>query len=186
MCFFIKTLLHIFALSLINYLSMNLIKGFPNYIISENGSVTNIRSGRVLKQNKNQKGYLQTQLSNKGISKTKTIHRMVFETFKGRIKKGFEINHIDGNKDNNNLYNLEQVTKKENMVKAVEIGLIKKGKECPLSTPVKMINVITNEVLSEFGSINIASKKTGISSSSISSVSSGKRLTAGGYKWEKI
>jgi len=165
---------------------MKPIKGFENYVISDCGVITNTKTGRVLKQNKNQKGYCQVQLSNNGYSKTISIHREVFKNYNGVIKHGLEINHIDGNKENNCSSNLEQVTKKENMLKAVELGLVKVGKECNLSVPVQKIDVITGEVLEEFGSINIASKKTGVAGSAISMVCNNKRVTAGGFKWKKI
>ena len=42
-------------------------------------------------------------------------HRLVWETFNGEIPDGFEIDHIDTNKENNDLKNLRLVTKKENM-----------------------------------------------------------------------
>lgn len=42
------------------------------------------------------------------------VHRIVYETFKGEIEDGNEINHIDGDKQNNNIENLESVTKSIN------------------------------------------------------------------------
>lgn len=46
------------------------------------------------------------------------IHRLVWEAFKSEIPNGYEINHIDHNKKNNNLSNLELVTHSENLHKA--------------------------------------------------------------------
>lgn len=43
------------------------------------------------------------------------VHRLVWETFKGEIPDGYEIDHLDGNKENNDLDNLSCVTHKENM-----------------------------------------------------------------------
>ena len=51
------------------------------------------------------------------LDKTYTIHRIVMETFHGKTPKGYEINHIDENKMNYDLSNLEFVTHKENMQK---------------------------------------------------------------------
>jgi hypothetical protein len=48
------------------------------------------------------------------------IHRLVWETFKGDIPNGYEINHIDHNKRNNNLDNLELVSHSTNLKKSVE------------------------------------------------------------------
>lgn len=54
------------------------------------------------------------------LDKTYTIHKIVSETFNGPTPKGYEINHIDENKMNYNLENLEFVTHRENMVKFYE------------------------------------------------------------------
>lgn len=53
------------------------------------------------------------------------LHRIVYETFVSEIPEGMEINHIDGNKSNNALDNLELVTHSENMKHAYRIGLAK-------------------------------------------------------------
>jgi hypothetical protein len=162
---------------------MKIVTGFGNYTVDSDGDIQNVRTGRVLKHGKNQKGYHFVILSDKGRQSTVSIHRLVYKTFKGEIPKGFELNHIDGNKDNNNSENLELVTHKENMLKAVEIGLIKSGSNNKLSKSVLQINVITNEIIREFGSQREAEKETGIPSSGISSCCNGNRITAGGYKW---
>lgn len=162
---------------------MKNIKGFENYIISDSGKIVNTKTGRVLKQFLNPKGYSQIQLSTNGLSKTISIHRCVWETYKSVIPKGLEINHIDGVKTNNNISNLELVTHAENVQKAVETGLIKSGVNCLLSVGVDQIDVITKEVVASFGSIRLAAKTTGIANSSICNVCSGKRITAGGFLW---
>lgn len=43
------------------------------------------------------------------------VHRLVYQQFVGKIPKGYEIDHIDTNKQNNRVDNLRAVTKKENM-----------------------------------------------------------------------
>lgn len=163
-----------------------IIKEFNNYSIQECGKITNLRTGRVLKFGHNQNGYCQVQLSTGGFARTFTIHKLVFIAFKGVVPLGFEINHIDGNKENNHELNLELVTKKENMIKAVINGQIKSGIDCPLSVQVSQVDVIKNIEINRFESIRIATKRTGVSGSSISNVINGKRLTAGGFKWVKI
>lgn len=51
-------------------------------------------------------------------------HRFTWAYFNGVIPKGFEINHIDGNKHNNALTNLELCTRSENMKHAFKLGLV--------------------------------------------------------------
>lgn len=161
------------------------IEDYNNYSINENGEIMNLSTGRILKHSKNQKGYHFVILSKGGFSKTFSVHRTVYKMFKGELVKGFEINHIDGNKSNNNIENLEQITKVENMFKAVELGLIKSGEKCPFSVSVIQINPATKEVVNKFGSISIASKKTKIQASAISLAVNNKRKTAGKFIWIK-
>lgn len=58
-----------------------------------------------------------------GKSLPKLIHRLVVETFIGAIPKGLVVNHIDANKLNNVLSNLEVITAKENCAHAISLGL---------------------------------------------------------------
>lgn len=51
------------------------------------------------------------------------VHRLVWETFNGGIPEGLIINHLDGNKKNNDLSNLELMTHSENIRHAFDSGL---------------------------------------------------------------
>lgn len=53
------------------------------------------------------------------LSGGKLVHRIVFETYNGKIPKGYEIDHIDTNKTNNIITNLRLVTRKENMANPI-------------------------------------------------------------------
>ena len=55
-------------------------------------------------------------------------HRIVWTTFNGTIPCGLEINHIDGNKQNNALFNLELVTSSQNKIHAYQSGLKKESR----------------------------------------------------------
>lgn len=59
---------------------------------------------------------------------TRYVHRLVMESFGGSAPGvSYEVNHIDGNKLNNNISNLEWVTRSQNMKEAYRLGLIKKS-----------------------------------------------------------
>lgn len=51
------------------------------------------------------------------------VHRMVVKAFIGEIYGGLEVNHINGNKQDNRICNLELVTSKENKAHAIRLGL---------------------------------------------------------------
>ena len=51
--------------------------------------------GKVLKQSNNSKGYLKIGLTKYGKTKQFLVHRIIYQTFKGEIPKGYEINHND-------------------------------------------------------------------------------------------
>ncbi len=67
--------------------------------------------------------YLAVGLSVAGVSMTRSVHRLVAETFLGVRPAGLEVNHIDGDKQNNAASNLEYVTRTENMRHAQRIGI---------------------------------------------------------------
>lgn len=93
-------------------------------------------------------GYLTVRLSKDGKSQTKYLHRILAETFIPNPESKPGVNHIDGNKANNSLLNLEWVSHGENILHAYQIGLIKKK-----SKPV--IDIVTGE---KFNSLREACK----------------------------
>lgn len=79
--------------------------------------------GRVLKPGIGKPGYPICALVKHGKQISKNIHQLVMLAFVGPPPKGKEINHIDGDKTNNNLENLEYVTSRQNSRHAVRVGL---------------------------------------------------------------
>lgn len=85
------------------------------YRVSSAGGIQNINTGKILKPRLMPNGYNSVCLSKDGKTTRYTLHRLVCEAFLGKRPFGNEINHLDGDKINNNLSNLEYVTPKENM-----------------------------------------------------------------------
>lgn len=78
------------------------------------GSYQRVR-GRTLKPFKHPRGYVMVSLWDKGEKKQRTVHRLIAETLLAdSYFEGAEVNHIDGNKENNKVENLEWVTSSEN------------------------------------------------------------------------
>ena len=92
------------------------ITGFENYLVSSTGEVKNRITGKVLKQQLTTHGYLTVQLYavNPKVVKKVRVHRLVALAFLEPIEGKESINHIDGDKKNNQVGNLEWVNQQEN------------------------------------------------------------------------
>lgn len=101
------------------------VEDFPNYQVSNRGRVKNKNNEHVLKPALDKStGYLKVSLWVDGKGYTKPIHRLVAKTFLNTSDNtGLEVNHIDGDKQNNVVDNLEWCTKGENTKHAYRIRL---------------------------------------------------------------
>ena len=82
----------------------------------------------IIRQWQNPKGYWRVGLSKNGTRKKHAVHRILCEAFIKNPHGKQYVNHIDGNKQNNDLLNLEWVTPVENSKHAMDMGFIKKKK----------------------------------------------------------
>jgi len=80
-------------------------------------------AGKILKPSINPGGYKIIGLSMNSEYSYHSVHSLVAKTFIGPYPECKEINHIDGDKTNNNVENLEYVTKSENQLHALKMGL---------------------------------------------------------------
>ncbi|CAL6080000.1 Conserved_hypothetical protein [Hexamita inflata] len=90
------------------------IDGYPNYEVSNLGQVRNKTTGRILKQNDRGQGYLAVNLCLNKIMKTHHIHKLVSQAFIENPNNYPQIDHCDGVKSNNNVYNLRWVSRSDN------------------------------------------------------------------------
>ena len=91
-------------------------------VIARNGTVKRFK-GMIRKTKKNNRDYIMASLSQNNKDKTLLIHRMVALAFLPNVDNMPEVNHIDGNKNNNRVDNLEWMTSKENQAHARNNGL---------------------------------------------------------------
>lgn len=82
--------------------------------------------GKTLKLQANRKGYAIIGLSLNGRTKTYTLHQLMALTFIPNFVLSTEINHIDGDKRNNKITNLEVSDPSHNQLHAVSLGLCRK------------------------------------------------------------
>ena len=104
-------------------------KGYEGlYEVSNTGKVYNLRRDKLSKLFDDGRGYLYCHLFSNGRAKSKKVQRLVAETFIENSANEKQVNHIDGNKKNNCVTNLEWCDHKYNIRHAYENQLIKKGK----------------------------------------------------------
>lgn len=97
---------------------------YTQYLVSDTGEITNVNTGKVLKQNVNDNGYLLVTITiTKGEYKRYRVHRLVAETFLENPNNFSDVNHKNGIKTDNNLYNLEWCTRSYNIKHAKAMGL---------------------------------------------------------------
>jgi len=99
------------------------VKDYPNYLVRDDGVIIGAR-GKPLKYDYNRTGYARVSLCRDGEIKRKFVHRIVAESFLPDPEKPDAIvNHLDGDKLNNNYINLEWTTHKKNLQHALDTGL---------------------------------------------------------------
>lgn len=175
------------------------IQGFEGlYQISNNGRVkslerlVNNKNGKrivkekVLKNQINSKGYYSVVLRKQNKNITKEIHRMVAIAYINNDKNYSYVNHIDGNKKNNKISNLEWCDCQHNIREAYRLGLNHYTNLTNFKNlPKKVLQYDkNNSLLSEFNSIREASRITQVCYNSISLNCRGKQNKAGGYTWK--
>lgn len=88
-----------------------------------------IATNKIRKSFKNNSGYLRVGLKDKDKLKTCLVHQLVAQAFIPNLENKKNVNHINGDKTDNRVENLEWVTQKENMKHAVQTGLSKGRKK---------------------------------------------------------
>lgn len=93
------------------------IKGYEGlYQVSSWGRVKRVNTGRILKTIIGKDGYIQINLCKHGIQTRYKVHRLVAQAFIPNPQNKPQVNHIDEDKENNHVENLEWVTNQENML----------------------------------------------------------------------
>ncbi len=105
-----------------------------HYAVSDHGGVYALKDGKVRRQlrpGKNSSGYLGVVLARGGSKRWVSVHRLVASAFVPNPEGLPIVNHIDGDRLNNNASNLEWCTAKQNTQHARDAGTILRGKDHP-------------------------------------------------------
>lgn len=120
-----------------------IINEYPDYEVSNLARVRNIETNVILKEHKQNRGYKMVNLKRNKISKGISLHRVVAIAFIPNPDNKAQVNHINGDKDNNSVANLEWMTSSENVRHAIKTGL----KGILVGTQHGMSKLTTNDVL---------------------------------------
>lgn len=143
------------------------------------GGYSRVFRGKVLKPRVDKYGYLVVGLSKHQHHKWLKIHRLVAKAFLNNPNEYDQVNHLDGDKTNNNVSNLEWCNNSMNMKHAVETGLK------PVNGRKSVLQIKDGVVIDVFPSVTAAANYICMSRTHISGCCNGHldHKTAGGYEW---
>lgn len=161
-----------------------IIDNHPDYRISTTGRIQSKKRGdwRDLKPSLDGSGYPQAFMSENGVRYGRKIHKLMQEAFFEHDPERLEINHINGNKRDNRLENLEQCNRIENIRHAGRTGLWSRPEKS--GVPARKVRIIeTNQI---FDSEHACAKAIGGSQGNISECLKGRRNKHKGYHYEYV
>jgi len=160
---------------------------FPNYNVSNLGNIKNIITNKLLKI-MYKDGYVNISLKHNELKKTFKVHRLIALAFIENPENKSDVNHKDKNKINNNVSNLEWMTRKENNIHRCKDLIITTNK----NKPICRIDKNTCEILETYNSIedaaiwafnNELTQNTHNGRNAIGNCISGLSKISYGFKW---
>ena len=161
-------------------------RDYEKYEVFDDGRIWSYSRNKFLKPSTLPNGYQQVYLTdNEGNAKMYYIHRVVWESVNGTpIPDGYEINHINENKEDNRFENLNLMTHKDNINFGSRTERATKSKINGKRS--KAVGAyINDELIFTFPSTQEA-QRLGFHSGAVSACCIGKRKTHKGYTWKYI
>ena len=142
------------------------IEGFENYIICTDGTVHN-KKGHNISRWKDNVGYLQVKLSKEGQWYYKRVHRLVAEAFIPNPNNLKQVNHIDGDKTNNEVSNLEWIDNKNNTQHGYDNNLYHSKHR---NIKIEVYDKITHQLINTYKSIRETANELNINRKTLSRI----------------
>lgn len=159
------------------------VRGVDRWVPSIHGE--RFKKGVIKNKKTDKDGYFRVYLSKSSKKKQFMVHRLVAEAFIKNPDNRPVVNHIDGNKQNNAITNLEWCTRSENDLHAFRLGL--RIPTCGgTSKAVYKLDIKTMSIIGKYSSLTEAGRQNGLTTQSISYVVNGKHRQAGGFKWALV
>jgi hypothetical protein len=127
-----------------------IIPDYPNYEASNLGNIRTLKTGKIRKLQERKDGYLQVGLYVNNKIQFQQVHRLI--AFAWLQNRNNIINHIDSNRNNNNVTNLEWCDNSHNQLHAIKNGAENKKNEEHPSTTLKNKQVLEMRKLYKNGS----------------------------------
>lgn len=162
------------------------IKEFPNYYATKEGKIISKRTGKELSKWIDNVGYYQCLLYKNGKRLHKRIHNLIAQTFLEEAKEKPEVNHIDGNKLNNKIENLEFVSGQYNTLHGYNEGLYKTNKRNIRVRVYLKQGDSKGDYIGEFNSIRSLSEKLKLNRKTVSNIIFNEKTNCTLYIFEPI
>lgn len=160
-----------------------IIEDYPNYLVSNTGKIWSLRTDKELQKPLDQYGYERVTLHNENGQRATLVHRIVANAFIPNPENKKTVNHIDCNKTNNSVENLEWATDSEQMRHAYDNGLFESCNRHKYDRHPPIRCIETGEV---FISQRELARHLNVNEICICLALKGKIRHAGGYHFEYV
>lgn len=156
------------------------------YLACSSGRIwSNKRKNGYLKSLLDKNGYHRINICNYGVHTKCIVHVLIAKAFHGIPQKGLQVDHKNGDKNDNTPKNLEWVTGKENVIRSWKNGqsFIPKGSKNKTSKAIVQLD-LNGKIIKEWGCMSDVNRELGYKVSGISACCTGRKKTYQNSLWK--